>query len=193
MKSTLLLLIAIVALAATAVWIGLISSDQKGLASPEIRATTPNASSGEAAKSPALETPKPAAPDSETPPAGAVNERAQVAVEKVDFAAKYANWSVERLEGAKAVLNASLMESSNRILDERTKQGLFEELVLQEGAATPPQHGIARDYAESAGPGLVRHRITELPLEEYPALQSLKDEVDWLNARTWELAHPKKP
>lgn len=194
MKPKLLLAIVLLGLCSLVVWMKLRSSDDSS--APRAGFTNREVvSSLEAeAKSPVLETPPLPTGQSETPGKAAEGERAAATMEKVDYAAKYAGWSLDRLEGAKAILDKSNFEKVQEVLAERYKAGLFEELIVKEGEGTPPMSGPHRidSGGEPPGPGLVRYKITKLPLEEYPLLTAENDELSWLWSRTYELSKPPK-
>ncbi|MEO6710431.1 MAG: hypothetical protein ABI054_06105, partial [Planctomycetota bacterium] len=165
MRSKPVLVLAVVALAAGIFWLSDRGERANGVEPRETIVPPRVDAPGETARQPLIETPvTPAAVlPSETPPSV---ERAEVEIGTIDFKAKYADWSLERLEGAKAILEKDLRETTKRVLDERMKQGLFEELLVKEGEPTPEQSGITQVFTESAGEGMVRYKIAKLPLEE---------------------------
>lgn len=120
------------------------------------------------------------------------NERAEVPAAPVDLFAKYAGWSFERLAGARAVLSLNMNATINEVLDQRLKQGQFEELILKDGEPLETTGATVRTISEPAGVGLTRYKIIKLPYEEYAQLKLLREEVIWLDGQTQRLSHPPR-
>ncbi len=192
MKTTLLLMITLIALAVVIFWSSQQSSEPRAATIPEQIGSGTKPNSKGTAEAPTIQTPLAPAPETETPAANIENDRKEAAWEKVDFDAKYKGWSLERLVGSQAVLNMEVQRVVNEVFDERMKQGLFEELVLKEGESTPAFSEPTQVHGENAGKGLVRYKIVRNPVAEYPRVKALKDEQGWLGGKIYRLSNPAK-
>ncbi len=192
MKSTRVLLIAILALGAVLTWVSLRSSERATPMSPEIGASSPKPSADDTGSTAVLEIPPAPVPQTETPAAQVDGERSTAVVEKVDFNAKYNGWSLERLQVVRQEVATRLALTVSAVLDERMKQGKFEESLVKDGEPAPALNGFDKLTGEGVGGGMMRYRIVKLPLEEYPMVNSLREEASWLQTRTQDLSSPPK-
>ena len=122
------------------------------------------------------------------------SEHVPVAIAPVDLEAKYRDWSLERLEGAKTVVDSAERACAEAIFDERLKSGLFEEAISGPGESHtfPEFKRPARFWTESIGDGRTRNRSIEIPDGEYPAFEALREEQRWLWTRIRSLQAPKQ-
>ena len=193
MKTNLSLLVAIIALAAVTAWIGMRSSNPPAPANVKLGARSPQPSAPVTANALVLETPGEPAQEAQTPPAQADGARTAAAVEKVGFEAKYAGWSLEQLTVANTETKQAFNRASNDVLEQRARDGKTDELILKAGESAPPITAlVSRRTSESAGEGLVRLRTVTVPLDDYPDLKSLYEEMVWLNGQTRTLSKPAK-
>jgi hypothetical protein len=141
-----------------------------------------------------VEVPAAPAPTPEPPAPDATAAHTAAEIPPFDGEAKYRNWSLEQLSGARDTLGRSFLEACKPVFDARFEAGLYEEEILEPGVPTRAMSGTAQVRSGPANPdGRITHRIVEIPIDEYPQLKALCDERDWIERRITELTPVKKP
>lgn len=141
---------------------------------------------------PKLEQPPVESPAAGAGAPGAPSTHAPVEIPTVDLDTKYAGWSIERLEGAKAMVDATVQRIFTKIVAERRKAGEFEEVIVGAGETF---HSRAfsqpvTTWSEPTGDGRMSHRSIEIPVDEYPQFQAVRLEQCWLTTKLHALRAP---
>jgi len=107
------------------------------------------------------------------------------------FEAKYANASPEVLKQAEGLVRTRMRELQDSISRERLSMGLFETGVVADG--DPPTHikgqkgkagpTIISGFNEPSGNGSMITKTVTIDPEEYPELNSVLREYQWLRRR----------
>lgn len=107
------------------------------------------------------------------------------------FEVKYQGASTDVLIAATKLLKQRLESEQNSIIDDRMKQGLFTETIVEPGELPPTVRPSKKGGYATIGmrqapnpDGSLRIRTTEILPEEYPEFNSTRMEYWWLKRKT---------
>ncbi len=102
------------------------------------------------------------------------------------YAAKYEGTTLEGIYAAMALVKKRVKEQEQAIIQQRLRDGLYEEEVLAEGEEGKPVVGNSKGMTSIGGTqerlpnGMMQVRTVKIPAEEYPEFHLAQAELWWL-------------